>query len=255
MSAGFPAAWKYKVEGYLRFVFLLVKLSLLILYEENNAIEVQWLPNFLFQLKGSSWCQLELVARVGLKLVRKKIPGDWSVVDTRTWVALKWKLMHAACITISLPWWYFTFFHFREHYIYVCCTFRESLLEKEVVGSSSYVCFFKWTLQVAWLMHTVASLIQKVPRNNWGQLTEVLTVDTSWISWFLSCTKTRMIHLCTVSSCAVTKQAASIWEDWACHTWTAVTVANVEACTAYGCTANPSVAGLMSLWLWTLEVL
>lgn len=50
--------------------------SLIILYEENNAIEVQWLPDFLFQLKGSSWFQLELVTRVGLKLVRKKIPGD-----------------------------------------------------------------------------------------------------------------------------------------------------------------------------------
>lgn len=40
--------------------------------EEDNAIEVQLLPPALFSQKGSSWCQLELRARVDLKLVKKK---------------------------------------------------------------------------------------------------------------------------------------------------------------------------------------
>lgn len=87
------------------FFFFFVKLPSLYLWgRQCNWCPIAASPP-LFSHKGSSWCQLDLGAKVDLKLVKKKKKfKGLKCSDTWAWVAVRQKVMPAACVTISLLW-------------------------------------------------------------------------------------------------------------------------------------------------------
>lgn len=85
------------------FFFFLCSSYLPYISEEDNAVDIWLLSSPLVSHKGSSQCQLELRARVDLKLVKKKKFKGLKCSATWVWVAVRQQLITAVCVTISLP--------------------------------------------------------------------------------------------------------------------------------------------------------